>query len=61
MSRLPAWLRVPLLFGWRVLGEHVAISDLLGIVPVAMGIYFVTRSVPVPRKQADKLGRRRDA
>ncbi|THD56483.1 MAG: DMT family transporter [Bradyrhizobium sp.] len=31
-----------MLFGWIVLGEHVAISDLLGIVPVALGIYLVT-------------------
>ena len=32
-----------LLFGWLLLGEHVALSDLLGIVPVAIGIYLVTR------------------
>jgi drug/metabolite transporter (DMT)-like permease len=41
-----------LLFGWLLLGEHVAISDLLGIVPVAIGIYFVTHSARVPRKRA---------
>jgi drug/metabolite transporter (DMT)-like permease len=35
-----------LLFGWLLLGEPVAISDLLGIVPVAIGIYLVTRSTP---------------
>jgi drug/metabolite transporter (DMT)-like permease len=33
-----------MLFGWLLLGEHVALSDLLGIVPVAFGIYLVTRS-----------------
>jgi drug/metabolite transporter (DMT)-like permease len=33
-----------LLFGWLLLGEHVAPTDLIGIVPVAMGIYLVTRS-----------------
>jgi drug/metabolite transporter (DMT)-like permease len=33
-----------LLFGWHLLGEPVAISDLLGIVPVAVGIYLVTHS-----------------
>ena len=31
------------LFGWLLLGEHVAGADLLGIVPVAIGIYLVTR------------------
>lgn len=30
-------------FAWMVLGEHVEIRDLLGIVPVALGIYLVTR------------------
>jgi drug/metabolite transporter (DMT)-like permease len=32
-----------LLFGWLLLGEHVAPLDLIGIVPVALGIYLVTR------------------
>jgi len=32
-----------MLFAWMVLGEHVALRDLLGIVPVAVGIYLVTR------------------
>jgi drug/metabolite transporter (DMT)-like permease len=32
-----------MLFGWLLLGEHVAWSDLLGILPVALGIYLVTR------------------
>jgi drug/metabolite transporter (DMT)-like permease len=32
-----------MLFGWLLLGEHVAPSDMLGIVPVAYGIYLVTR------------------
>jgi drug/metabolite transporter (DMT)-like permease len=31
------------LFAWMVLGEHVEVRDLLGIVPVALGIYLVTR------------------
>jgi len=26
-----------------VLGEHVEVKDLLGIIPVALGIYLVTR------------------
>jgi drug/metabolite transporter (DMT)-like permease len=33
-----------MLFAWVVLGEHVEIRDLLGIVPVALGIYLVTRA-----------------
>ena len=32
-----------LLFGWLLLGEPVAAADLLGIVPVAFGIYLVAR------------------
>ena len=31
------------LFGWHLLGERVEPIDLLGIVPVALGIYLVTR------------------
>jgi drug/metabolite transporter (DMT)-like permease len=33
-----------MLFGWLLLGEHVAPTDLIGIVPVALGIYLVTRA-----------------
>src|SRR5260221_3844189 len=32
-----------MLFAWIILGEHVAVGDLLGIVPWALGIYLVTR------------------
>jgi drug/metabolite transporter (DMT)-like permease len=32
-----------MLFAWMVLGEHVEFRDLIGIVPVAVGIYLVTR------------------
>jgi drug/metabolite transporter (DMT)-like permease len=32
-----------MLFGFLLLGEHVSIVDLAGIVPVALGIYLVTR------------------
>jgi drug/metabolite transporter (DMT)-like permease len=39
-----------MLFAWMVLGEHVEIRDLLGIVPVALGIYLVTR--PAANKAA---------
>jgi drug/metabolite transporter (DMT)-like permease len=32
-----------IIFAWLVLDEHVAFRDLLGIIPVALGIYLVTR------------------
>jgi drug/metabolite transporter (DMT)-like permease len=32
-----------MMFGWLLLGEHVDLADMLGIVPVAFGIYLVTR------------------
>jgi drug/metabolite transporter (DMT)-like permease len=32
-----------MLFAYIVLGEHVEARDLLGIIPVALGIYLVTR------------------
>jgi drug/metabolite transporter (DMT)-like permease len=32
-----------MLFAWMILGEHVELRDLIGIVPVAIGIYLVTR------------------
>jgi len=32
-----------LLFGWMLLGEPIAPLDLIGIIPVALGIYLVTR------------------
>jgi len=35
-----------MLFAWMILGEHVEARDLIGIVPVALGIYLVTRSAP---------------
>ena len=35
-----------MLFGWLLLGEHVALSDLIGIIPVVLGIYLVTRPTP---------------
>lgn len=36
-----------MLFAFLVLGENVALKDLLGIVPVALGIYLVTRPAAV--------------
>jgi drug/metabolite transporter (DMT)-like permease len=32
-----------MLFGWLLLGENVDLGDLIGILPVALGIYLVTR------------------
>jgi drug/metabolite transporter (DMT)-like permease len=33
-----------MLFGWLLLGERVALTDLVGAVPVALGILLVTRA-----------------
>jgi drug/metabolite transporter (DMT)-like permease len=38
-----------MLFAWLVLNEHVAFRDMLGIVPVALGIYLVTRPAAAQR------------
>ncbi len=35
-----------LLFGWILLGESVAAVDLISILPIALGIYLVTRHAP---------------
>jgi len=43
-----------MLFAYLVLGEHVAFRDLLGIVPVALGIYLVTRPAVVAKIQAKR-------
>lgn len=40
-----------MLFAFLVLGEHVEFRDLLGIIPIAFGIYLVTRpAVPAPQR-----------
>jgi drug/metabolite transporter (DMT)-like permease len=39
-----------MLFAWIVLGELVEIRDLIGIVPVALGIYLVTRPAVASRQ-----------
>ncbi len=41
-----------MLFAFLVLGEHVELRDLQGIVPVALGIYLVTR----PRHGGEMTG-----
>jgi len=41
-----------MLFAWIVLGEHVEVRDLMGIVPVALGIYLVTRPAATSRSKA---------
>ena len=38
-----------MLFAFLVLGEHVEFRDLLGIVPVALGVYLVTRPAAAAR------------
>ena len=42
-----------MLFAFLVLGEHVEFRDLLGIIPVALGIYLVTRPA-TPRGLRDR-------
>jgi drug/metabolite transporter (DMT)-like permease len=37
-----------MVFAWLVLGEHVTGRDLLGILPVALGVYLVTRPARAP-------------
>jgi drug/metabolite transporter (DMT)-like permease len=37
-----------LLFSWMLLGETVSIYDLIGVVPIALGIWLTTRPAPVP-------------
>jgi drug/metabolite transporter (DMT)-like permease len=44
-----------MLFAWMVLGEHVEIRDLLGIVPVALGIYLVTRPAASRHNESPRL------
>ena len=41
-----------MLFAYLVLGEHVEFRDLLGIVPIALGIYLVTRPAAVSPKRS---------
>jgi len=43
-----------MVFGWLLLGERVAWSDLIGVIPVALGIYLVTRTRR-PRREREKL------
>jgi drug/metabolite transporter (DMT)-like permease len=41
-----------MLFAWLVLGEHVEFRDLLGIVPVALGVYLVTRPARILQQKS---------
>jgi drug/metabolite transporter (DMT)-like permease len=43
-----------MMFAWIVLGEHVAFRDLLGVIPVALGIYLVTRPAAVTTSAASR-------
>jgi len=42
-----------MLFGWLLISERIALADLIGIVPVALGIYLVTRPAAPARGQGD--------
>ncbi len=41
-----------LAMSWLVLGEPVSPADLLGVIPVAIGIWLATRPAPTPRPVA---------
>ncbi len=43
-----------MLFAWLVLGEHIVAQDLLGILPVVLGIYLVTRPCGKTRPVANR-------
>ncbi len=43
-----------MLFAWLILGEHVVPRDLLGILPVVLGIYLVTRPGAKTKPAADR-------
>jgi drug/metabolite transporter (DMT)-like permease len=43
-----------MLFAFLVLGEHVEIRDLLGIIPVALGVYLVTRPAAANSSERSK-------
>src|SRR5207244_9702104 len=45
-----------MLFAFLVLGEHIEFRDLLGIVPVALGIYLVTRPAAVAASTRSTAG-----
>jgi drug/metabolite transporter (DMT)-like permease len=40
-----------MLFGWLLLGEQIAWFDLIGLAPVALGIYLVTRPARSARRK----------
>ena len=43
-----------LVFGWLLLDEQIRIGDLMGILPVAVGVYLVTHSEPSRRVRHDR-------
>jgi drug/metabolite transporter (DMT)-like permease len=44
-----------ILFGWMILGERVEPVDIIGILPVAFGIYLVTRPVQALAKSRPRF------
>ncbi|WP_342236877.1 DMT family transporter [Inquilinus sp. OTU3971] len=47
---------IGLLLGWAVLGEHVPPLDMLGVVPIALGIRLVTRPAPATARGRRSAG-----
>jgi drug/metabolite transporter (DMT)-like permease len=48
-----------MLFGWLLISERIAFADLIGTVPVALGIFLVTR--PAVRPRTRDVGKASDA
>jgi drug/metabolite transporter (DMT)-like permease len=45
-----------MLIGWLLIGERIAAADLIGIAPVALGIYLVTRpAAPAPGMVVERM------
>jgi drug/metabolite transporter (DMT)-like permease len=39
-----------LFFGWLLLGERIELPDLIGVLPVALGVWLVTRAAPARKE-----------
>ncbi len=49
---------IGLAMSWAVLGEPVGPFDMLGVIPVALGIWLATQPPPVGRLATQRVGRR---
>jgi drug/metabolite transporter (DMT)-like permease len=44
------------IFGWLLLGEHISARDLIGIMPIVIGIYLITRPRGAPSVSSAAAG-----